>query len=370
MSVLDLVEKRADAMLRRLDWENVNTTTASQDVETPSVLKEVDAMTEEPNQTEIPVVSLDAVLEADSDASLQLSSDDQPLAKNIPIPVENEIIEVSDTSVDSPIADRASNEDSDDIPIAALEKKQDLTKGSGINPSDNKDPKEVQSSNMKTNEKLDHESVSSTESEESSSDELLVDLLSQNVLLAWEKHRETVSKSGPTEVTSTPMKNKSEVQSIRSPNHSPQVKLNLPSHAVAQQLPVKDASPILNPALVKPTRSEPSVDIVTPVKEMTLHELPPGRTDPTNTSLGTSEIKEESLSTNSNSMIPVVTSSFSALEVSTHSPSGEEAFKPSPLTREEIDRLFPRVASPQQKNHATPDPKGTQGIVCPLCLVL
>ena len=370
MSVLDLVEKQADAMLRRLDWENVNTTTTCQDVQTPSVLKEVDAMAEEPNQTEIPVVSLDAVLEADSDASLQLSSDDQPLAKNIPIPVENEIIEVSDTSVDSPIAGPASSEDSDDIPIAALEKKQDLTKESGINPSDNKDPQEVPISDMKTNEKLDHESVSSTESEESSSDELLVDLLSQRVLLAWEKHRETVSKSEPTEVTLTPMKNKSEVQPIRSPNHSPQVKLNLPSHAVAQQLPVKDVSPILNPALVKPTESEPSVNNVIPVKEMTLYELPPGRTDPTNTSLGTSEIKEDSLSTNSNSMIPVVTSSFSALEASTHSPSGEEAFKPSPLTREEIDRLFPRVASPQQKNHATPDPKGTQGIVCPLCLVL
>ena len=46
--MLDLVEKQADAILRRLDWENVNTTTTSQDVQTPSVLKEVDAMAEEP----------------------------------------------------------------------------------------------------------------------------------------------------------------------------------------------------------------------------------------------------------------------------------------------------------------------------------
>ena len=364
-----LVEKQADAMLRRLDWENVNTSTTSQDVETPSVLKEVDTMTEEPNPTEVPVVPLDAVLEADSDASLQLSSEDQPLAKNVPIPVENEIIEVSDTSIDSPAAEPASSEDSDDIPIAALEKKEDSAKGPIINPSDNKEPKEAPISDLNTSDKLGQD-VSSTESEESSSDELLVDLLSQSVLSAWERHQETVSKPEPTEVTSTPVENKSEVQPILSPDHSSQVKLDSPSRAVTQQLPVKEMSPILKPALVKPAQSELPVANVSPVKEMALHELPPGRNDPTNTSLGTSEIKEDSLSTNSNSMIPIVTSSFSALEASTHSPSGEEAFRPSPLTREEIDRLFPRMAPPQPKNHSTPDPKGTQGIVCPLCLVL
>lgn len=415
-----MVEKQADAMLRRLDWDTMHNTSVSRDMETPSVLKEVDAMTREPNATEIPVASLDEILVADSDASLQLSSDNQPLAKTLSKPVVDEVIEVSDNSDDTTVPESLTSETSDNIPIADLEKNEDSNVPASM-PTNKEDSDKVSITESQNNEKSndgpdaeltdsedsDNVPIAALRSSDSSSDELLGDILSQSVLLAWEKHREATKNAESSKVNSTPINPVSpdHISSVESESPPQSMKLESPIKEVSPMqnaLPVKSVSSVQIPspvANVSPMKSVSSAQIsspmksvspvanispvkkvssmmnVSPVKSGALNEVkshPPVKNGMINTLLGTSGIKEDSLSTSSSSLIPVVTSSFSALEASGHSPLVEEtqAFKPSPLTRDDIDRLFPRISTPQQRKDSTPDSKLNQGIVCPLCLAL
>ena len=63
MSVLDMVERKTNEMLRKLDADYVHRSPSPsfREIETPSVLREVDAYIGSKEQTEIPASSLDAV---------------------------------------------------------------------------------------------------------------------------------------------------------------------------------------------------------------------------------------------------------------------------------------------------------------------
>ena len=91
-----------------------------------------------------------------------------------------------------------------------------------------------------------------------------------------------------------------------------------------------------------------------------------------NEELHGSTVKDTSMSTSTGSSIPVVVSSFSALESQPHMQSlnVSPSVKPPPLSHDAIDRLFPRLPLVSNPSTTKEKPVSLQGVVCPLCLTM
>lgn len=474
-----MVERKTNEMLRKLDADYVHRSPSPsfREIETPSVLREVDAYIGSKEQTEIPASSLDAVLAEDSDlnpptdSKEENDSADEPLVSMTPQEEKDENPkkeeEVSQDVKDVSIVDVA--DDSSDVPLASFVNKEEESSSSDGTLLGDLLSKSVMESLERVNAKR---KQLETQKEESDLEEVTVEDSSEEKPIAdgIEVINDQVTSDSTMEdgVSDVPIVEKSEVKSSvneksvveASVSRQSMVETSLNEKSVMEES--MDEKSVIE-ALVneKPVSEAPINEIPTPihVKENTffsesihygtpssdtssdddkpIGELiaaqytskedmmkskpnpspqktkqeeenlshgeavqylespvsePKGEKAKTvfprhqeqavqqtkesvphpNEELHGSTVKDTSMSTSTGSSIPVVVSSFSALESQPNMQSlnVSPSVKPPPLSHDAIDRLFPRLPLVSNPSTTKEKPVSLQGVVCPLCLTM
>lgn len=448
MSVLDMVERKTNEMLRRLDTDYVHRSPSPsfREIETPSVLREVDAYIGSKEQTEIPASSLDAVLAEDSDLNPPSNSEegshskDEPLVNTVPDHAADENSrqpeEVPQEVKDVSIVDVA--DDSSDVPLASFVNKEeessssdgtllgDLLSKSVMESLERANAKRKQLESQKEESDLEEVTVEESSDEEpiaggvraskdgeesnSSVDEKEVsDLLGDEKEVSDLVNEESVSNP-PVSNHSIPshVKEKTLVSetihydnSSQEDSHSdsssdddkPIGELKSVQHKTNQYISQGKSSPLPTEGERKEEKSVSPKETIqhmdSPVQESKGDEAKATSPLPEKTEtsimqqakgpvplpyeeLQASMVKDTSVSTSTGSSIPVVVSSFSALESQPHlqSLNASPSAKPPPLSHDAIDRLFPRLPLVSTPSTTKEKQVSLQGVVCPLCLTM
>lgn len=462
MSVLDMVERKTNEMLRRLDTDYVHRSPSPsfREIETPSVLREVDAYIGSKEQTEIPASSLDAVLAEDSDLNPPNSSEeesdsvDEPLINMAP-GHDNErsnkreepqevkdvsIVDVADDSSDVPLASFVNKEEESSssdgtllgdllsksvmeslervnakrkqlqsqkeesvLEEVMMEEESDEKPIGGVASDSSVGEKEVSDSSVAerqaqqpsaTEERVSELSVDEEEAQEPSVAEKRVPepLVNEKPVSSHAQKDEAVSK-----ITyhNSPLSDDSSQSDISSDDDKPigalkSLRYNTDHYASKESISRSEANPPLREAEKKLPSPKETTHSDSPVQEakggvaksMSPHhpkqpetttvQQTKGPASHPNEELQGSAVKDTSVSTSTGSSIPVVVSSFSALESQPHlqSLNSSPSVKPPPLSHDAIDRLFPRLPLVSNPSTTKEKPVSLQGVVCPLCLTM